>query len=116
MVESQGDEKTSEETYVEEITPNDDAESMDTNTFYTPISPSDKQFLEPDNSGREEAQHESSSRDNRVDMRAVTDVSQCIEEIGYGNYQWKVAVVMGLMTFGDACMIWLSAIIISKTN
>ena len=42
------------------------------------------------------------------------DVSECIEKTGFGSYQYKVILIMGLMSFADASEIWLSAIIISK--
>ena len=43
----------------------------------------------------------------------VTDVNHCIEDIGFGKYQWKVIFVMGMMSFADSCEIWLSSVIIS---
>ena len=46
--------------------------------------------------------------------KCVTDVNKCIEEIGFGKYQWKIVFVMGLMSFADSCEIWLSTIVISK--
>ena len=45
--------------------------------------------------------------------KQTTDVNQCIEEIGFGRYQWKVILVMGMMSFADSCEIWLSSVIIS---
>ena len=50
------------------------------------------------------------------DEKEVTDVNQCIEKIGFGRYQWKVILVMGMMSFADSCEIWLSSVIISKTT
>ena len=50
------------------------------------------------------------------DEKEVTDVNQCIEKIGFGRYQWKVILVMGMMSFADSCEIWLSSVIISKTS
>ena len=46
----------------------------------------------------------------------VTDVNHCIEEIGFGRYQWKVILVMGMMSFADSCEIWLSSVIISTAR
>eukprot|EP00116_Pleurobrachia_bachei_P012316 sb/3472578/ len=40
------------------------------------------------------------------------EVSECIQEIGFGPYQYKVIFVMGLMSFADSSEIWLSSIII----
>ena len=40
------------------------------------------------------------------------DVSDVIEMLGFGRYQWKVVFVMGLMSFADSCEIWLSSIIL----
>lgn len=45
--------------------------------------------------------------------KGLTDVNQCIEDIGFGKYQWKIVFVMGLMSFADSCEIWLSTIILS---
>eukprot|EP00116_Pleurobrachia_bachei_P006280 sb/3466542/ len=42
------------------------------------------------------------------------EVSECIQEIGFGPYQYKVIFVMGLMSFADSSEIWLSSIIISN--
>ena len=90
--------------------PTDHEESGASETFHTPTGPVDLELTDeiPD-----EAPRELSDSNEGVEKMRVADVNQCIEEIGFGNYQWKVVVVMGLVTFGDACMIWLSAIIIS---
>ena len=47
------------------------------------------------------------------DGNRTYDVSECIEAMGFGNYQYKLLFTMGLMSFADSGEIWLSSIIIS---
>ena len=54
--------------------------------------------------------------EGKEEEEKVTDVNHCIEEIGFGRYQWKVILVMGMMSFADSCEIWLSSVIISTAR
>ena len=84
-------------------------------TFATPL-----EFPEEQNSVGEGAGNTTSEYrlaggwNHRKGEGKVTDVNHCIEEIGFGRYQWKVILVMGMMSFSGACEIWLSTIVISK--
>ena len=43
-------------------------------------------------------------------------VSECIEQIGYGRYHWKVVATMGMMSAADSAEIWIIGLISRKSK
>ena len=41
----------------------------------------------------------------------IFQVSDLVEQIGWGRYHWKVVIGMGMMSFADAAEIWIISLI-----
>ena len=67
---------------------------------------------EPDNNCNNPSPFPNLKQDNGL----YFDVSEAIESIGWGRYQWKVICVMGMVSFADSAEIWLSTIIINEVK